>query len=202
MLSVIVPYRDRAEHLAVFKPAVYKYLSENLDHDFEIIIVEQANDKPFNRAKLLNVGALLCNPTYAYLCFHDVDHIPENVNYSLPAHTTQLVKSEIQQKGYLGGVTLMPKTVFFNIDGFSNNFWGWGGEDNELRNRLSRHLVIERFGTWNLLPHEKAGTFDAKKWAQSQMPRKKNDGVYNTDYKVIKSVSEPEFNLHHFWVEI
>ena len=88
-LGIVVPYRSRESHLNKFNDATEKYLkSKNID--FEIIIVEQTDDKPFNRGKLLNVGyikakALGCD----YVVFHDVDMLPMDVDYSyseVPLH--------------------------------------------------------------------------------------------------------------------
>ena len=44
--------------------------------------IEQADDKPFNRGKLLNVGyTLACDNGCDYFVFHDVDMLPEDVDY-------------------------------------------------------------------------------------------------------------------------
>ena len=56
-LGVIVPYRDREEHLKVFVPHLCEYLT-NSGIGFEIIVVEQGDSKPFNRGSLLNLGFL------------------------------------------------------------------------------------------------------------------------------------------------
>ena len=39
-------------------------------------------------------------------------------------------------KGYTGGVLAIRRSQFEDINGFSNEFWGWGGEDDDLNNRL------------------------------------------------------------------
>lgn len=39
-------------------------------------------------------------------------------------------------KGYTGGVVAIRRTQYEDINGFSNDFWGWGGEDDDLNNRL------------------------------------------------------------------
>ena len=47
-------------------------------------------------------------------------------------------KYRVTYQNYLGGITLMNPTVFITIRGFSNKFWGWGGEDDDLYCRLVR----------------------------------------------------------------
>ena len=68
-LAVIVPYRNRAEHLKVFMPYMEKSLAEE-KVPFDIFIIEQHDDKPFNRAKLLNVGFSEAKE-YDYFAFQD-----------------------------------------------------------------------------------------------------------------------------------
>ena len=55
-LGIIVPYRDRQEHLEKFIKQIPSYLSNN-DIEYELIVVEQSDKKPFNRGKLFNIGA-------------------------------------------------------------------------------------------------------------------------------------------------
>ena len=52
-LGIIVPYRDREQQLKRFLSHMKDYIK---DIDYEIFIIEQSDDKPFNRGKLLNVG--------------------------------------------------------------------------------------------------------------------------------------------------
>lgn len=54
--AVIVPYRDRAEQLKHFLSYLHNYLRKQNLH-YKIFIVEQNDEKPFNRAKLFNIGA-------------------------------------------------------------------------------------------------------------------------------------------------
>ena len=42
-LAIIVPYRDREEHLAQFVPHMDKFLSDK-KIDYKIFVVEQGND--------------------------------------------------------------------------------------------------------------------------------------------------------------
>ena len=119
--------------------------------DFEIIVVEQSDDKPFNRGKLLNVGfleakRLECN----YVVFHDVDMLPVDVDYSysdIPIHLATNFISPPEEKErvlfdtYFGGVTMFPIDVFEDIDGYSNKYWGWGYEDDDLLYRCIKKGV-------------------------------------------------------------
>ena len=42
---------------------------------------------------------------------------------------------------YLGGALLVRASVFRRVNGYPNDFFGWGGEDDELRDRLMAHGV-------------------------------------------------------------
>jgi hypothetical protein len=139
-LGIIVPYRNRYDHLQIFKRKIKEYLEfKNLD--YELIIIEQDDAKNFNRGKLLNIGF-----TYAkklkcdYVVFHDVDMLPVEVDYSyseIPIHlatnfVTNSSTSRIIFDEYFGGVTLFPVFDFEKINGYSNEYWGWGFEDDDL----------------------------------------------------------------------
>jgi len=45
-----------------------------------------------------------------------------------------------------GGVSAMMVEHFMQVNGFSNMFWGWGGEDDDMFNRLQeKKLYISRY---------------------------------------------------------
>ncbi|CAG0899472.1 unnamed protein product, partial [Cyprideis torosa] len=135
-LGIIVPYRDRPQQLKRFISHMEDYLK---DIEYEIFIVEQSDAKPFNRGKLLNVGyKSACDNGCDYFVFHDVDMLPENVDYSYsdkPLHlATHLQEHDYETTffDYFGGVTMFTKEDFKTINGFSNEYWGWGFEDDDL----------------------------------------------------------------------
>lgn len=147
-LGVIVPYRNRETHLKKFTSETEKYLKSK-KIDFEIIIIEQADDKPFNRGKLLNVGyikSLGCD----YIVFHDIDMLPIEVDYSyseVPLHLATHFELEYEKAknlefdDYFGGVTMMSNKNFENINGYSNLYWGWGFEDDDLLFRCTQKNI-------------------------------------------------------------
>ena len=143
-LSIVVPYRNREDHLASFVPYMEDFLKNQEDYQPSILIVEQADDRPFNRAKLLNVGYVESRDC-DYFCFHDVDMLPINSDYS-PVDAPTHMATEAEQfgwrlpyEGYFGGVTMFDKESFEKINGYANEYWGWGAEDDDV---LSRCLIV------------------------------------------------------------
>lgn len=165
-LAIIVPYRDREDHLKKFIPAMES--CDFLDGiDYEILIVEQEEGKPFNRGKLLNVGAIQCH-TASYYCFHDVDMLPLISDYSYVSNPTHLAGEaeqfgfKLPYQGYFGGVTLFDKHSFIKVNGYSNDYWGWGAEDDDVMFRcVAREVKASRKnGRYRSLSHERNITQD------------------------------------------
>ena len=150
-LGIIVPYRNRYEHLEQFKKSIVEYLDSNAYENYVIIIVEQDNAQLFNRGMLLNIGFKEAKKQGCdYVVFHDVDMLPEDVDYSYSDKPLHLSTDFILEEGekprtifdeYFGGVTLFPVDKFEEIDGYSNKYWGWGYEDDDLRLRCSEKGV-------------------------------------------------------------
>jgi hypothetical protein len=140
-LGIIVPFRNRHEHLSKFKKSIVDYLTKS-NINFELIIVQQDNARLFNRGMLLNIGfkeakKLKCD----YVVFHDVDMLPIDVDYSYSNTPVHLATDNIPFESYFGGITLFPSELFEKINGFSNLYWGWGFEDDDLRYRCIKNNV-------------------------------------------------------------
>ena len=49
---------------------------------------------------------------------------------------------------YFGGSFVLSTENFKLANGFSNEFWGWGSEDDDMRDRLiNKKLMITRYST-------------------------------------------------------
>ena len=141
-LGIIVPYRNRFEHLEQFKQHITTYLNANGYDNYELIIVEQDDAKLFNRGILLNIGFKEANKLKCdYVVFHDIDMLPVDVDYSYSDTPIHLATDNIPFESYFGGITLFPSELFEKINGFSNLYWGWGFEDDDLRYRCVKNDV-------------------------------------------------------------
>lgn len=159
-LAVIVPFRDgcakdsqgggRMANLREFIPYMTKFLSAQ-GLDFEIFIVEQVKKGLFNKGFLFNAGFLLGQSHFDYVALHDVDQVPENPQNSYgypvgnPWHlcvTNSRTKYVPAYEGMVGGVLVMRREQYEAINGFSNTYWSWGQEDDDMYNRV--HGILGR----------------------------------------------------------
>ncbi|KFV00797.1 Beta-1,4-galactosyltransferase 4, partial [Tauraco erythrolophus] len=143
-VAILIPHRNREKHLLYLLEHLHPFLQRQ-QLDYGIYVIHQAGSTKFNRAKLLNVGYLeaLKEATWDCFIFHDVDLVPENdFNiYMCDRQPKHLVVGRnntgyrLRYQGYFGGVTALTRDQFSKVNGFSNNYWGWGGEDDDLRIR-------------------------------------------------------------------
>ena len=145
-LGIIVPYRDRPNQLKTFTERI----GSLINIPYELIIIEQADDKEFNRGKLLNIGfikaiELQCD----YVVFHDIDMLPVVADYSYSDIPIHLISEFDLPDGvsrelfddYFGGVTLFPCNIFKQINGYTNEYFGWGFEDDNLLLRCKENQI-------------------------------------------------------------
>ena len=97
--------------------------------------------KPFNRGWLLNIGIKL-SPGGCVIT-HDVDMIANNTHLYHKCDVPIQLCSElpcynngIPYDTYAGGVVSMTKNDWVTINGYTNTGVGWGGEDDDLYQRL------------------------------------------------------------------
>lgn len=123
--------------------------------DYGVYVINQDGDGVFNRAKLMNAGYAEVLKIHDYECFvfSDVDLIPmddRNIYqcFENPRHLAVAMEKfgfALPYTTYFGGVAALSKNQYMKINGFSNTFWGWGGEDDDIYRRITfRGMSISR----------------------------------------------------------
>lgn len=144
-LAIIVPYRDRQEHLDVFVPHMHEFLKDK-EINYTIFIAEQVDSRPFNYGKICNSVVKEIPHEYTYFAFHDIDMLPisDDCVYSFPDSPTHLAtnveahENKLPYPQYFGGVVLISREDFENANGYSNEYWGYGFHDLDLLYRLQK----------------------------------------------------------------
>jgi hypothetical protein len=140
-LGVCVPYRNRESHMNEFVPHVSKFLEERgIEHT--IYLAHQCDDKLFNRGLMKNIAAKHAfDDGCDYIVWHDIDMVPEDdsCDYSFPKDNPQHIAVRISQSDYqlkyeeyFGGAVLFSKEQVERTNGYSNDYWDWGMEDDDL----------------------------------------------------------------------
>jgi len=135
---IIIPYRNRKEHLELFIKVVIP-LFETYLKPFKVVVVEQEEGKLFNRGMLLNIGFNEYKDKCNYFFTHDVDVYPNDkcVKDLYTKETdNNIIGIYTSKHNTLGGIIKFTTNNFEKINGFPNNFWGWGVEDKALQNRV------------------------------------------------------------------
>ncbi|XP_014814697.1 PREDICTED: beta-1,4-galactosyltransferase 1-like [Calidris pugnax] len=143
-VAIIIPFRNREEHLKYWLYYLHPVLQRQ-QLDYGVYVINQDGEEEFNRAKLMNIGFAEALKEYDYDCFvfSDVDLIPMDDRntykcYSQPRHLSVSVDKfgfRLPYNQIFGGVSALSKAQFTKINGFPNNYWGWGGEDDDVYNR-------------------------------------------------------------------
>jgi hypothetical protein len=172
-LAVIIPYRDREQHLIKMLPHTVSFFRRNTNIEPLFCLAEQVDDCPFNRGAIVNQAYAAISGMVDYVCFHDVDYMPMWADYSEPSLPSRIVWHGMDtrpvghgtdgvvkaQRYGLAAVAVMKKWHFEACNGYSNTYWGWGYEDTDLAKRLeSVGLPIGyKDGTFIALDHDSNG---------------------------------------------
>lgn len=156
-VSVVIPFRDRDHHLPILLRQLVPIMRRRKYH-FRVFVMDQNENFGFNKGKLCNVGYKESLGYFPYTCFvfHDVDLIPENdgIYYGCefsPAHLSESIDKfnyELQfdyGRPIFGGIQMFTREHYEMINGNSNSFYHWGGEDDNLIFRVgASNLTIQR----------------------------------------------------------
>ncbi|XP_013412932.1 beta-1,4-N-acetylgalactosaminyltransferase bre-4 isoform X2 [Lingula anatina] len=211
-VAIIIPFRGRDSQLRVFlNNMIPLFQKQNLDYG--IFVVDQREGPPFNRAMLMNIGFMESSKLGNYNCFifHDVDLIAEN-EFNIyrcaekPRHMSVLIDKynyKVLYKDIFGGVTALTREHMQKVNGFSNVYFGWGGEDDDMSKRIrdkngpGLSSVPGEIGRYKMIKHqhEKSNPINSLRWdlLKSTLNMWKSDGLSSLEgrYSILKLERRP-----------
>ena len=129
----------RKKELAGWIENIRLVMRKNLGIPYKIYVIEQADEKEWNRGLLYNAGFQVAGTddrTYLFINCNTDYKIPEE---PLPDEFFYHKDGFLDLQGYDGGLGSLCAFYFEAYDkcnGFPNNFWGWGGEDIAIKRRI------------------------------------------------------------------
>ncbi|KAG7454155.1 beta-1,4-galactosyltransferase 2 [Solea senegalensis] len=203
-VAIIIPFRHRENHLKYWLHYLHPILRRQRI-DYGIYIINQLGEETFNRAKLLNVGytEALRDAEYDCFIFSDVDLIPMDDRnlyhcYDQPRHFAIAMDKfgfRLPYAGYFGGVSGLSKKQFLKINGFPNEYWGWGGEDDDIYNRITLNgMKVSRpdvrIGRYRMIKHERDKHNEPNPQRFNKIQNTKNtmkkDGISTLTYRLVQ----------------
>ncbi|MBN3306208.1 B4GT3 galactosyltransferase, partial [Amia calva] len=207
--AVIIPHRNREHHLKYLLYYLHPFLQRQ-QLNYGIYIIHQAGNFTFNRAKLLNVGFKEAMKEEEWDCmfYHDVDLIPEDDRniYTCdryPKHASIAMDKfgyKLPYKTYFGGVSALTPEQYMKMNGFPNNYWGWGGEDDDIAVRVALSgMLISRpsvqVGRYKMIKHEhdQGNEENPKRFNLLAKTRRtwRQDGMNTMDYNILSKEYMP-----------
>lgn len=193
-IAIIIPHRNRLDHLKQFIDHF-----ENLNSHSNVVdvyVIDQNNADLFNRGLLLNIGFEIANNVKKYdrFIFHDVDSYPEQILYDLYFKhfdkTIHFASPYLEYKydyyTFFGGIVGMSKDDFKKINGFPNSFFGHGGEDDSMFNRIvacnMTNVYRPKEGKYILVDHAPPTSLETNKTKKKNilkdLEKWKSDGLH------------------------
>ncbi len=205
-VAIVIPYMNREKNLRIFLQHIHPFLQKQ-QLEYGIILAEPiwkgANRTlKFNRGLMRNIGFDQATKDGEYDCviFHDLDLLPEvDYNYygcpDVPRHMC-LAVSYLKYKPYkkrFGGVVAFRTDHFVAANGYSNVFFGWGGEDDDLGRRCQEgsdvgvYRIPASIGRYTGAPHKKdrKAKGNQQLWAHGNT-RWRKDGLNSLKYTVLQ----------------
>ncbi|CAB4062808.1 B4GALT2 [Lepeophtheirus salmonis] len=151
--AILVPFRDREEHLDLS----IKYTS--LCKKETIRLIEESY-------LILDLWKAMNEKNWSCIIFHDVDYLPLNDEnmYTCWDNPREMVAAGsvwnyvygAPYKNFFGAVSSIKPHQFREVNGFYNDYYGWGAEDDDLSRRIQfHHMKIDILDQKNRLKNWK-----------------------------------------------
>ncbi|XP_076443980.1 beta-1,4-galactosyltransferase 2-like [Babylonia areolata] len=145
--AIIIPCRNRWTHLRILLNHLIPFLIRQ-QVSFTIFVVESDQVSHFNKGVLFNMGIreALLSDNFTCFIFHDADMVPLNDHtlYRCGPQPMQLCsgidkyKNRLRSQRTVGGVAALTRAQVEAVNGYSNSYFGWGFEDDDLYWRLTK----------------------------------------------------------------
>jgi hypothetical protein len=197
MLVLLIPYRDREDHKKIFIDYMTQFFKQQ-NTEFIIYIIEQIGSRPFNRGGLINAGFLeakkINSDAFITYAAHDIDILPMDISISYKVND-DCIKHLYGHTHTVGGICLFNAETFTQINGFPNNYWGWGREDACLMMRAEVAMIpIDRYSFCERGRTMKFRELPTNKQKQSKWP----GGDYNEKAQLCQDEKEnPEYSKYN-----
>ncbi len=236
---------SRKEQLKIFKEQIQEIFKDQTKLQIYIVEQESSRkdyDKlpdllkqegttmaKFNLGLLKNIGFKEASKKHTdktYYVLTDVDLLPsvglvkDYITYpKQPIHLGNVgtrYNVDGYDKTFLGGVISVSKKDFEKVNGYPNNFWGWGGEDNALNRRFTDNKIkvikssepvidLEKYTLPEKMVKLKQQKLkEMRKWEKLEEDKSswKQNGLSDIDdkYKIIKQFKKG--NITHYKVHL
>nr|XP_039254037.1 beta-1,4-galactosyltransferase 2-like [Styela clava] len=227
-VAIIIPLRGRETQLRTLLNHMHP-IWQRQQLDYTVYTIWQSGENLFNRAKLINIGFSEASKERKYDCyvFHDVDLLlmddrclywcpeednPRSISVYIdkfkfrPISYASVCAPEVfKKKGerihLFGGVSMLTPKQLNDINGCSNAYWGWGGEDDDLYIRLwSKGYKIQsesynKSCVFHMIKHtrEKSNASHLGRFSliNKSLLRMGEDGLNSLKYGVLSIKREP-----------
>ncbi|TKR64216.1 hypothetical protein L596_024789 [Steinernema carpocapsae] len=193
-VAIIVPYRNREEHRRILLKNLHPLLQKQ-QLDYTIFVVDQFENQTFNRAKLMNVGFVEAKKQYDWDCF--IFHDPKHMAVAVDKFNYKLYYWYI-----FGGAIALTGEQMEKMNGFSNDYWGWGGEDDDMYERaIATGHEIHRDNTiiarYKMIQHQPDKGNPPNECRRNLLyaatNRWRKDGLNNLNYSLHSMIKKPLF---------
>jgi len=225
------PLQDRQGQLQRFIPHMESFLNIQNCRAVIVIVEQTMDERKFNRGQLLNIGFKLAQKTFPGLTsviLHDVDLLPSfelRLAYARPPPVSSVVHlasvwSKYNYPGFIGGVLSLRPQDFECVNGYPNDYWGWGLEDDQLGLRIAhcklRVLCVKRGSFVDIDPEnmktiletgeelrQHISWYNPKLFQRGELSLDENwsqNGLCNLRYKIVQS--SVQGIVQHFVVQL
>ncbi|CAL1527870.1 unnamed protein product [Lymnaea stagnalis] len=215
-LAVIFPYKNRYSHLHIILNNLLPFLTRQ-QADVTFFVIEQSPTSTFNKGAVMNIGFLEAEKMARFDCFifHDVDLIPLNDSNLYrcgpqPRHFAVAMNKFNYKPPYVdffGGVVGMSREQYRTVNGNSNLYVGWGGEDDDIFLRLRRKgFPVARYdlktAKYDMIKHTRDEGYADNPYKEiflkSAAKRQDIEGLNTVKYKVNKVT----FDHLYTWITV